>query len=117
VDQLFVSPLVRAQQTAEIVLKHVSATEARTVYELSPDASPELFGNLLLGHAAAETVAVVGHNPQLEKLIGWLIGAHRDNAVELKKGGSCLVRLDSEPASGQAAVLWSLTPGQLRALA
>jgi phosphohistidine phosphatase len=117
VDLMFVSPLLRAQQTAEIVLRDVSAAETRTANELTPDASPDQFGNLLLGHAAMDTVAAVGHNPQLERLIGWLIGAHRENAVELRKGAVCLLRLDSEPASGQATVLWSLTPGQLRGLA
>ncbi len=115
-DLMLVSPLLRAQHTAEIVLKEVSATETRTVQELLPDASPEQLGNLLLGHADFDTVAVVGHNPQLETLVGWLLGTGRENAVELKKGGACLLRLDTEPSSGQATLLWLATAGQLRNL-
>lgn len=117
VDLVLVSPLARAQETAEIVLKRVTAAETRTAQELSPDAAPEQFGQLLLAHSQAGIVAAVGHNPQLEKLVGWLVGAHRENAIELKKGGACLLRVDSEPASGQATLLWLLTAGQLRGLA
>src|SRR4051812_28195713 len=83
VDLMLVSPLLRAQQTAEIVLKHVSPNETRTSQELLPDATPEQLGNLLLGHADFDTIAAVGHNPHLETLVGWLLGVHRENAVEL----------------------------------
>jgi len=61
-------------------------------------------------------VAVVGHEPYLAFLAGWLLTGRHESFVELKKGGACLLEFDDPPAAGNATLVWSIAPAQLRTL-
>ena len=61
-------------------------------------------------------MALVGHEPQLGRLAGWLLARADDPFLELKKAGACLLDLGERPRAGSARLLWMLAPAQLRRL-
>ena len=63
------------------------------------------------------TVALVGHEPNLSRLEGYLLIGEERSLAEFKKGGAALIETDGAPAAGGGTLLWQLTPAQLRALA
>jgi phosphohistidine phosphatase len=115
-DLIATSPLVRAVQTAEIVADEYDGKELTVVGELSPECAPETLLPWLRSHEPDTTIAVVGHEPHLGFLVGWLLTGRHESFVELKKGAAVLLEFDDPPAAGNATLLWALQPGQLRRL-
>jgi phosphohistidine phosphatase len=115
-DVLATSPLLRAAQTAEIVSQAYGRMETRTVEELSPERRPDELLGWLRSHQPGDTVAVVGHEPHLGFLVGWLLTGRNDSFVEFKKGGAVLLEFDDPPAGGNAVLTWALSPRLLRSL-
>ena len=116
------SPLVRARETAEIV---VAAFPDRSSKRL-PLAEVEALGPggrasdvvlALVAQKRLAAIAVVGHEPNLSRLEGYLLTGQERSLAELKKGGAALVEIDGVVAPGAGSLLWHLTPAQLRALA
>jgi phosphohistidine phosphatase len=116
VDVLATSPLTRARQTAEIVAGRLGGVEAVTLSELSPEAAPDALVPWLHSQPAEATVAIVGHEPHLGFVVGWLLTGRHDSFVQLRKGGACLLEFDDPPAAGGAVLLWAMAPRHLRAL-
>lgn len=117
IDVLATSPLVRAQQTAEIIIKaYGGGLQARTIHELSPERRPDELLGWLRSHQLGDTVAVVGHEPHLGFLVGWLLTGRNDSFVDFKKGGAVLLEFDDPPSGGNAVLAWALPPKILRAL-
>lgn len=110
------SPLLRAVQTAEMVADEYGGMELTIVQELSPEHPPEALVPWLRAHERDMAIAVVGHEPHLGFLVGWLLTGRHESFVEMKKGGACLLEFDDPPAAGNATLVWSLSPAQLRAL-
>lgn len=110
------SPLVRACQTAEIVAKEYGGVEIRTLEELSPERRPDELLSWLRAQQPGETAAVIGHDPHLTFLVGWLLTGRNDSFVELKKGGAIMLDFDDPPSGGNAVLSWALPPRHLRAL-
>jgi len=115
VRAVLTSPLKRAVQTADIVA---------AAYDLSPRVVPELAAgrdphdilSVLESMAGPDTVALVGHEPDLSTLVGLLLSGEARSLVSLGKGGACLLELDERAEPGRATLLWLLRPGQLRSL-
>lgn len=116
IDLLAASPLTRAAQTAEIVRAEYDMPGIQTTSSLEPDATVEEVVEWL-GTLDAGTVAVVGHEPQLGRLVTFLIGGGDRTGVELKKGAAALLDSDGHPAPGDARLVWSIPPTVLRDLA
>lgn len=114
VDVLAASPLVRAQQTAEIVAKAYDDMAVTTVEALSPGSHPSRIVDWLEEHALAEVVAVVGHEPHLGMLVTWLMTEHRDSRVAMSKGGAALLEFSSHVKARDGTLHWLLTGSQLR---
>lgn len=110
------SPLVRAVQTAEIVADAFGGKELATVDQLSPERAPDDLLPWLRSHDPEANIAVVGHNPHLGFLTGWLLTGRHENFLELKKGAAVMLEFDDPPAAGGAMLLWSLAPSHLRKL-
>jgi phosphohistidine phosphatase len=104
------SPLVRAVQTAEIVASEYDC-EVVTVDALTPDEDPAKTLEWLR-EQAAETVALVGHEPQLSTLISYMLAGKRTAFIELKKGGACLLEAASI-SPGSSILKWLLTRREL----
>jgi phosphohistidine phosphatase len=58
-----------------------------------------------------------GHEPQLSKLISYLIAGNSGLAVTMKKGGLCKLDVPRLRYARAAALEWLLTPSQLAHLA
>jgi phosphohistidine phosphatase len=115
-DLLASSPWTRAMQTAEIVAREYDC-EIVTVEALTADHKPEDIMPWLEEQRRHETVAVVGHEPHLSLLIGYLLTGRSASLVDLKKGGAALLDLADRPAPGRGILEWLLHDRELRKLA
>ena len=119
VDLLATSPLTRAAQTADIVAAAYHIRKRVDVAQLAPEAPVTTLLKWLqeqdAGHPDA-TVALVGHEPQLGVFVSWMLTGLQESHVQLKKGGTCLLRCKTDVKPGRATLLWLLKPSQLRGL-
>jgi phosphohistidine phosphatase len=61
-------------------------------------------------------VAIVGHEPQLSRLVTYLVAGVDRSAVEVKKGGACLLEFEMLPKAGAGELIWAVRPSMLRDL-
>ena len=96
VQLLVSSPLVRAQQTADIIGKTLPFERYSESTELVPDAPPQAFANWLKVHAPhSNSVIAVGHEPQLSVFACWLLAGYSGSFFELKKSGVITLEVQS----------------------
>ncbi len=118
-DLVLASPAARARHTAELVAA-----------ELQPSPKVELHPDLLIGgrlravgarvlHEAkpAKEVLLVGHEPDLGRIVSLLLVGNQDLHLVFKKGGLCKLAVPRLKYGRCAALEWHLTPRQLRLLA
>jgi phosphohistidine phosphatase len=105
------SPLVRAMQTAQPLTKLLRpGLTGPIVNEYL--AAGELRRRRLSRAIADLSVAVailVGHNPDLEEYLGWLV-CGEPTSIRLEKGSAAQVRFDGPPAQGAGSLEWLITP-------
>jgi len=113
-DLILSSPYVRAAKTAQIVASELDQEVTFTEF-LEHDGD----GRALISQINDEKpqrVLLVGHEPDLSRLISVLTTGGTSASIELKKGGLCKMSAD-KLTFGQCATLnWLLTPKQLRGL-
>jgi phosphohistidine phosphatase len=114
IDVIGASPLLRAQQTAQIVAKAYNDLPVVTVEDLLPESDPPALMNWLRQHTARNVVAIVGHQPNLGLVVTWLMSGVKASRVALTKGGTCLLEFSSSVSPGNGTLEWLLTPSQLR---
>jgi phosphohistidine phosphatase len=117
IDLIAPSPLVRAVQTARVLADRFPRARYQEVAALSPGGGPAAFLAWLGRQRSDAVIAAVGHEPDLSQLCGWLLTGRARSLIEFKKGAVCLLRFDRTPAAGEARLIWSLAPAQLRSLA
>ncbi len=110
--EVLFSPKARARQTAELAAEQWSAAQRERLRPHPPlaegfDARQAL--DAVNALAAEEPLLLVGHEPDLSRVVGDLTGG----LVDLKKGGVAVVRL--EGAGGELAVL--MRPRELALIA
>jgi phosphohistidine phosphatase len=112
---LFTSPLVRARQTAEELLRNWSdpAPELRVCEELAPGGQRRLLARFLRKQGG-EAVALVGHEPDLSEFAAWLIGSKKAR-LQLEKAGVACVVFEDKPRKGTGQLAWLATPALLGA--
>jgi phosphohistidine phosphatase len=118
VEVVLSSPFDRAWRTAELLAEEAGwpAPVAEKTLEADRPQTEALVA--LEEHADRQTVALVGHEPNLSELAGHLIaGAGDDLAIEIRKGGVVCLQVDGEVRPGVAWLRWSVSPKILRALA
>ena len=116
IDALVASPLVRAQETAEIVREAYAMDRVDTAAELEPQRSlDEVIAGL--ARFQGDLVAIVGHEPQLSRLITYSLAGIDRSSVQLKKGGACLLEFDGHARANAGELLWAVRPSTLRDLA
>ena len=115
-DLVLTSPLVRARQTAAILVDELEpAPDLVVTNALAPDRAPAEVAKALAPHVRARRIALVGHEPDLGELAAWLIGAKAP--LEFRKGGVCLIDTPALPPHRNGRLIWFATPKILRALA
>jgi phosphohistidine phosphatase len=108
------SPLVRAQQTAQILERYARWPRAQVCAELGPDIPARaLLGRL--GRSAAAGIAVIGHEPQLSALLGECLPGGSASQFTLRKMGAALLRFRGRARAGRGQLVWFAPPRLLRA--
>ena len=110
------SPLKRAKQTADVVAAEYEATPVEIVPALSGDGDLEGVVAWLRSQPAEQTVALVGHEPDLSTLISHLLTGSSSADIAMKKGAVCLLEFAGDVEPGAATLRWLLAPKQLRAI-
>lgn len=111
-DAIYSSPLIRAQQTAEIVARSLKLEkQLRTISQLAPEhALTDALALIESCLAKSKAILLVGHEPYLSQLISLLCTGGTHLNLALKKGGLCRLEL-TEVKSGPCATLeWLLSP-------
>ncbi len=113
-DRLLTSPLVRARETARLLAAGLDGPEPEIEEALSPGGSgEELLGSL---RGAGERVFLVGHEPDLGRLLLLAVAGRPGDGAPLKKGGAARIDFEGAPRPGAGELHWLLTPRQLRRL-
>lgn len=115
-ERLFSSPLLRARETAELLLERYPDLRVETTPELEPDADPAATLAWLKSLDDGQRIALVGHEPHLSGLLGLLV--HGDPSLDtlpFRKGGVAILELDTLRPAG-ARLTAFLPPRVLRAL-
>ena len=115
-DLIATSPWLRAAQTAEIVNKEYGV-DVEEVEQLTSDHRPEDLSPWLSRQRGREMVALVGHEPHLGLLMGYLLTGKSAAFVDLKKGGASLIDMDDPSRAGTGCLEWLLGDRELRRLA
>jgi phosphohistidine phosphatase len=109
-DLMISSPYLRAVQTAEVakdVLRYkgtLSQTPA-----LIPSSEPATVWHEVRTHRDASSIILVGHEPLLSQVVGYMLGAPALQ-VDLKKAAIVRIDLDNFGAHPRGVLKWMLTP-------
>jgi phosphohistidine phosphatase len=109
-DKVLTSPLVRARDTAESVLRHWGngAPPVEECDYLAPGGKKRKLLRELLA-SGGEGIGLVGHNPDLSELVGWMIG-EKGVGVDMAKAGVACIEFESAPCKGTGVLVWLATP-------
>ena len=113
-DAAYSSPLMRAKQTAEIVLEACGSAELEIADALLNATSPAQFEEWLKNLPEAKHVLLVGHAPSLAERVRQLLGIANTETLKLPKGGLACLETDDRRA---AALKLFVTPKLLGARA
>jgi phosphohistidine phosphatase len=118
-DLLLSSRFIRARQTAGIVADNFKAVERlKFTRHLAPDGDPEdLIHDLARLYHRPKSALLIGHEPYLSGLMATLLAGKPGLKANLKKGGLCLLTVDSLHYGPCATLEWLLTPRQMTRLA
>jgi phosphohistidine phosphatase len=110
------SPLLRARQTAELLLEVFGkGIEFKITPSLAPSGSrQELYREIALYDKKLKSLMLVGHQPSLGEIAGEIAWGSPDHYVELKKGGTCAIDLESVRDIPKGKLVSLLTPSILR---
>jgi phosphohistidine phosphatase len=116
-DAVWSSPFARARQTAGITAETMELKcPVEEIRELKSGADPGEITGMLQVRLKDVPVMVVGHNPDLEELVQYLISDTDQARVSLKKGGLAIVDADRPLHQGCGTLVGLLTPKQLTRL-
>lgn len=111
-DGLLCSPLLRARQTAEIAVAVGWAPQLTLAAELSPGGAALACLPQWCQACAGDSLALVGHEPDLSELAARLIGAPA-GSLALRKAGLIQLRLAGAVGAAQAVLVSLLRPSLL----
>lgn len=115
-DAILTSPLVRAVETARIVVAWLrEAPEPRELEALASDVAPAETLRALRPFGRNQHVMIVGHEPNLSGVLALLLTGTTDGAaIEMKKGGCAALEVTAFEPRGGATLRWLLPPRALR---
>jgi phosphohistidine phosphatase len=110
---IFTSPLIRAAQTAEILVGALRQSEVSVLDELRPGGS---IGKLLaeVGRRVKDeqSVALVGHDPQMSQLVAALADVPRadQGRIDFRKGAIVRIDVGELPSARPTQPRWWMKP-------
>lgn len=115
ISHIFSSPLNRAKQTAEIILKNQKKTKLVEIVELKPEGVPSEVLKRIIKQAGA-TILVIGHNPLLIDIINHITNTEKQIAdgLALKTGGLAKIKITAMEPQLHGHLEWLLTPKLIR---
>lgn len=117
IDLIFHSPLLRAQQTAEIIAAEYKAAQLELLKQLRPETDPaDTISELAPLIGDFENIAIVGHQPHVSAFISYVLTARYGNFVNMKKGAVCCLQFPNRLREGQAILNWHVNNSFLRDL-
>ncbi len=115
VDNILVSPLLRARQTADILGGYLDDPPIDEISALAPPVDMAALDACL--HACSgQRLLLVGHEPDLANWVSWSLTRRRDRLLAFKKAGAALVEFSGAAEGGTGTLRWLLTAAQLRAM-
>jgi phosphohistidine phosphatase len=115
VDLVLSSPLLRAKQTAEILVRRFPGVALKESDPLGTGSRIQ-FEDSLSKLKSDTVVAAVGHEPYVSDWTAEWLGATRGEAFAFKKGGVALIEFDSAVAKRGGRLVFFLAPKALKDL-
>lgn len=118
-DLVLSSPYARALETARILLKVMKmGKESLVITEhLAPMGFPEqVIGQINENYSSLDSIAVVGHEPNLSALISLLVAGDIALSINVRKGGVCCLSAENLLHERRATLEWLMMPKHLVAL-
>jgi phosphohistidine phosphatase SixA len=84
------------------------APDIRICEELAPGGKHRRLARFLRD-LGAERAALVGHQPDLGELAGWLIGSKKAQ-IDIPKAGVAFIRCEDRPDKGEGSLEWLIGP-------
>ncbi|GLI37171.1 phosphohistidine phosphatase SixA [Geobacter hydrogenophilus] len=110
-DVIVTSPLVRAVQTADILAEVLGFEgEVRVSQELAPGFSVEALFRLASACESPRSLAVVGHEPDLGRVLARLLGL--EGALPFKKGAIVALKVAPAGSGTPARFRWLIHGGK-----
>jgi phosphohistidine phosphatase len=112
-NAIITSPLPRAKETADVTAWAIRFKgEVQVAAQLTSGASPQDYIAVLNEAGESEQVMLVGHNPDMEDFLQYLIAPKSKVCLELKKGGLAIVEIAglkklSQPGRGVLKTLYT----------
>ncbi len=115
-EVMWSSPLVRARHTAEILLKVFGkGIDLKLTSSLAPSGSrEELYREIGRLENKLNRLMLVGHQPSLGEIAGEIAFGSPEHFIEFKKGGACVIELESVRDTVKGTLVALLTPSILR---
>lgn len=109
-NHLVTSPLVRARQTADLIVGHLPGSPVKIVEEasLAPGGKRRKLTRALRD-LEGDVIGIVGHNPDLSVYTSWLIGTKKAQ-IELAKGATAHIEFEGQVGKGSGTLTWLVTP-------
>lgn len=114
-DAILSSPLVRAQQTADVLKDEMKAKpKVQLTEHLAPGGNARELVNLLQHLSGSpQEILLVGHEPDLGQLAASLLTGGEGVTIPFRKGGVAKLAVESLRAGRCATLEWLLTSRQL----
>ena len=117
-DLILSSPLARAKQTAEIVAKELKLKKRlRFTNALAPGGAVSiLMRQLEREKPLPEKILLVGHEPDMSRLVSLLTTGNLQLQMDFKKGALCKLEAEKLQDGQCAKLVWLLTPKQMKTM-
>ena len=106
----YVSPLVRAKQTAHAVLQKLPDVTLIETELLTPDSDPHNFFELLRSNSNDNKILLVTHEPFVSSCISALISGSESVNVVMKPATIACIETTGALARGNGKLRWILSP-------
>ncbi len=113
VDAVFTSPLTRARQTADILVKELQLAKPKLLDCLA-GGYPPTDALVTLQESDYKAVMMVGHEPDMGHLASFFLGTARP--VPFKKGAAMAIDFDGKSGQGKGRLAWYMTTKVMRHL-
>lgn len=111
VDYIIDSPLLRSQQTADILSQNIKNLNRHRLKELDPKVHPEKLMQAL-DKLNWKCVIIVGHEDHLSRTLAYILGVDSDFdcPFKFKKGGVAHLTVHGDATECNVTLNWQVTP-------